>query len=126
MTYRLSLQRDFEARHYLIGGDWGVENVEHAHPYRIEWVLEGSVLDQHGYLVDLVAVEDLLEATLRVFRGHVLNEMPDFAGLNPSLENFARILATRLAAGLDGAGLSAHVVRLWESPTAWASFRQRL
>jgi hypothetical protein len=46
--------------------------------------------------------------------------------MNPSLENFARVLATRLAAGLDRHRLSQHVVRLWESPTAWASFLQKL
>jgi 6-pyruvoyltetrahydropterin/6-carboxytetrahydropterin synthase len=124
--YQLSLQRDFDARHYLIGGDWGVENVEHAHPYRIEWILEGAALDEHGYLVDLVEVEEHLEATLRAFRGRVLNDLPDFAGLNPSLENFARILAIRLATALDRGLLSGHAVRLWESPTAWSSFHQEL
>jgi 6-pyruvoyltetrahydropterin/6-carboxytetrahydropterin synthase len=124
--YRLSLQRDFEARHYLIGGDWGVENVEHAHPYRIEWVLEGDALDEHGYLVDLVEIEAHLETTLRAFRGKVLNDLPEFAGLNPSLEHFARILAIRLAAALDQARLTGHTLRLWESPLAWASFHQEL
>ena len=124
--YRLSLQRDLEARHYLIGGDWGVENVEHAHPYRIEWILEGDALDEHGYLVDLVEIEAHLETTLRAFRGKVLNDLPEFAGLNPSLEHFARILAIRLAAALDRTRLTGHTVRLWESPLAWASFRQEL
>jgi len=124
--YRLSLQRDFEARHYLIGGDWGVENVEHAHPYRLEWILEGGALDEHGYLVDLVELEGALETTLRAFRGRVLNDLPEFAGLNPSLEAFARILATRLGAALDRARLTGHTVRLWESPAAWASFHQEL
>jgi len=123
--YHLSLQRDFEARHYLIGGDWGIENVEHAHPYRLEWILEGPALDEHGYLVDLVEVEAHLEATLRRFRGSLLNELPEFAGLNPSLENFARVLATQLAA-LDRTGLTGQTVRLWESSSAWASFDQRL
>jgi 6-pyruvoyltetrahydropterin/6-carboxytetrahydropterin synthase len=122
--YRLSLQRDFEARHYLIGGDWGVENVEHAHPYRIEWILEGDALDEHGYLVDLVEIEAHLETTLRAFRGKVLNDLPEFAGLNPSLEHFAHILTIRLAATLDRARLTGHTVRLWESPLAWASFHQ--
>jgi 6-pyruvoyltetrahydropterin/6-carboxytetrahydropterin synthase len=124
--YQLSLQRDFEARHYLIGGDWGVENVEHAHPYRIEWILEGAALDPHGYLVDLVEVESRLEAVLRAFGGRVLNDLPEFAGLNPSLENFARILALRLAGALDLNRVRSHTVRLWESPTAWASFHQEL
>ena len=124
--YRLSLQRDFEARHYLIGGDWGAENTEHAHPYRIEWILEGPRLDEHGYLVDLVTVERHLEATLAKFRGHTLNALPDFAGLNPSLEHFARVLATRLATVLDRAQVETHSVKLWENPVAWASFRQDL
>ena len=124
--YRLCLQRDFEARHYLIGGDWGMENVEHAHPYRIEWVLEGGALDEHGYLVDLVEIEAHLEKTLLAFRGQVLNNLPEFAGLNPSLEHFARILAIRLGAALGRGRLTGHRVRLWESPVAWASFHQEL
>jgi len=124
--YRLSLQREFEARHYLIGGDWGVENVEHGHPYRLEWILDGGALDEHGYLVDLVELEARLATTLRSFRGRVLNDLPEFAGLNPSLETFARILATRLGTGLDRGRLTGHTVRLWESPVAWASYRQEL
>ena len=124
--YRLSLQRDFEARHFLIGGDWGAENQAHAHPYRIEWILEGSTLDKHGYLVDLTEIETHLEATLRSYRGVLLNDLPEFAGLNPSLENFARILAGRLGTALAEGRLAAHVVRLWESDAAWASFRQEL
>ena len=36
------LRRDFSARHYLIGGDWGAENIEHAHRYRMELVLEAK------------------------------------------------------------------------------------
>jgi len=124
--YRLSLQREFEARHYLIGGDWGVENVEHGHPYRLEWILDGGALDEHGYLVDLVELEARLATTLRSFRGRVLNDLPEFAGLNPSLETFARILATRLGTGLDRGRLTGHTVRLWESPVAWASYHQEL
>ena len=124
--YRLSLQRDFEARHFLIGGDWGAENIEHAHPYRIEWILEGTRLDEHGYLVDLVTVEQHLEATLVEYRGRTLNALPEFEGRNPSLEHFARILATRLATILDRAAVPTHTVKLWENPSAWASFRQDL
>jgi 6-pyruvoyltetrahydropterin/6-carboxytetrahydropterin synthase len=56
----------------------------------------------------------------------VLNDLPEFAGLNPSLEHFARILATRLAAAPERDRLTGHTVRLWESPTAWASYVQEL
>ncbi len=37
--YSLGVAREFTARHFLIGGDWGEENVEHSHHYRMELVL---------------------------------------------------------------------------------------
>ena len=62
--YTLAVQRDFVAQHFLIGGDWGSENEWHSHHYRLEVVLEGAELDEHGYLVDIVDVEGNLEATV--------------------------------------------------------------
>lgn len=124
--YQLALQRRFEAWHHLTGGDWGAENQPHTHDYKLELRLEGTELDAHGYLVDLVEVERHLEAFTARWGGADLNAMPVFAGLNPSLEHFARIAAEELAAGLGGRGLTALTVRLWESETAWASYRFEL
>jgi 6-pyruvoyl-tetrahydropterin synthase len=55
--YTLGVKRDFIARHYLIGGDWGPENNPNSHHYVLELQLEGSELDQHGYLTDIVEVD---------------------------------------------------------------------
>jgi len=121
--FALSLQREFSARHHLIGGDWGPENLDHAHPYRMELRLEGPSLDEHGYLVDLIEAERLLEEQVARVRDKSLNDLPEFAGLNPSLEHFARILAAALAGELPPTRLTALEVRLWESETAWASYR---
>lgn len=121
--YTLALQRSFEAWHHLIGGDWGAETQPHTHPYRVEVRLEGAALNEHGYLVDLVDVERKLDEILDSYRNADLNELPDFAGLNTSLEHFARILCTRLAGSLAGAQLAAISLQLWESDSAWASFR---
>ena len=60
--YALSVSRDFVAQHFLIGGDWGAENEKHSHHYKIELRLEGTELDKHGYLVDIVDVEANLDA----------------------------------------------------------------
>lgn len=124
--YTLSLQRRFTAWHHLIGGDWGAENQPHTHDYKLELRLEGAQLDQHGYLVDLVEVERQLEAFTARWRDADLNAAPEFAGLNPSLEHFARIAAEALAAALGGRGLAALTVRLWENETAWANCRLEL
>jgi 6-pyruvoyltetrahydropterin/6-carboxytetrahydropterin synthase len=124
--YTLAVQRRFEATHHLIGGDWGAENFPHSHPYRLEVRLEGPSLNEHGYLVDIVAVEGYLDDLMSKFAGSDLNVQPEFAGLNPSLEHFARILCQALATRLTGSGPQAISVQLWESETAWASYRQDL
>ena len=86
--YTLAVQRDFVGQHFLIGGDWGAENQWHSHHYRLEFQLEGAQLDQHGYLVDIVHVEELLEGLVRRYRDKTLNDLPEFDGLNPSIEAF--------------------------------------
>jgi 6-pyruvoyltetrahydropterin/6-carboxytetrahydropterin synthase len=119
--YRLAITRDFIARHFLVGGDWGEENQEHSHHYRVEVLIEGKTLDRHGYLIDIVALEESLLAVIDGFRDRVLNELKPFRGLNPSLEHFARIFRESLMDRLDMAGHRL-TVRLWENERDWASF----
>jgi 6-pyruvoyltetrahydropterin/6-carboxytetrahydropterin synthase len=121
--YTLAVKRDFVAQHFLVGGDWGPENVKHSHHYVLELQLEGDRLDRHGYLVDIVDVERHLDERVARYRDQTLNELPEFAGLNPSLEHFCRILAEALAARIRVEALTALVVRLWENDIAWASYR---
>jgi 6-pyruvoyltetrahydropterin/6-carboxytetrahydropterin synthase len=121
--YTVAVQRTFIAQHYLIGGDWGAENTLHSHPYQVEVQLEGDELDQHGFLVDIVAIENALDALISRYRDRALNDQPEFAGLNPSLEHFARILCQALAAHIRASNVLAITVMLWENEAAWASFR---
>lgn len=123
--HSVSVQRDFVAQHYLVGGDWGAENEWHSHHYRVEVHLEGTELDRHGYLVDIVDIEAALDALLARYRDKTLNDLPAFAERNPSLERFAELFAGELEDEIHTAGLHALTVKLWESPTAWASFRRQ-
>ena len=122
--FRLCVLRDFSAQHYLIGGDWGAENLPHAHEYRLELHLQGEQLNEHGYLVDIVEIEEQLDRELGNYQDAMLNDLPAFDGLNPSLENFSQILCSLLAKPMNIDRLSSIEVRLWEDETAWASFRQ--
>lgn len=120
--YSLSIRRRFIAQHYLVGGDWGPENELHSHQYQVVVRLQGEDLDEHGYLLDIVDLENHLEALVDRYAESTLNELPAFAGLNPSLEHFARIFAQALAPALGASSLSRIEVRLWEDDIAWASF----
>jgi 6-pyruvoyltetrahydropterin/6-carboxytetrahydropterin synthase len=55
-----------------------------------------------------------------------LNELPDFSGLNPSIEHFSRIICEALADRIKASNLNAMLVKIWENEIAWAAFRRRL
>jgi 6-pyruvoyltetrahydropterin/6-carboxytetrahydropterin synthase len=120
--YTLAVRRDFIARHFLIGGDWGPENFPNSHHYVLELQLSGDSLDQHGYLVDIVEVEKHLNALVARYKEQMLNDLPEFAGLNPSIEHFARILCVAFAERLQFPNLYQIKVVLWENDIAWVSY----
>jgi 6-pyruvoyltetrahydropterin/6-carboxytetrahydropterin synthase len=120
--YTLGVRREFIARHFLIGGDWGPENFPNSHHYILELQLEGSELNQHGYLVDIVDVEKNLDEVVNYYKEQMLNEKPEFAGLNPSIEHFSRILCITLSEKITANNISGIKVVLWENASAWAAY----
>ena len=121
--YTVAVTRDLIAQHYLVGGDWGAENLLHSHHYRLELQLKGSSLDEHNYLVDIVEIEDYLDELVSGFSDRTLNDLPEFAGMNPSLECFAHIFCQRIAARFLDSRIVEVVVKLWEHEHAWAACR---
>jgi 6-pyruvoyltetrahydropterin/6-carboxytetrahydropterin synthase len=121
--YTLGIKRDFIAQHFLIGGDWGPENFPNSHHYVLELQLKGQELDQHGYLVDIVDVEKHLDEVVNYYKEQMLNDKPEFAGLNPSIEHFSRILCTTLSERIKAKNISSIKVVLWENASAWAEYK---
>jgi len=121
--YTLAVRRDFIARHYLIGGDWGPENFPNSHHYVLELQLSGETLDQHGYLVDIVDVEKHLNELVAHYKEQMLNDLPEFAGLNPSIEHFSRILCLALNEKIQAPNITKVKVVLWENEIAWVSYK---
>ena len=120
--YELMVRRDFVAQHYLTVPDCGPENEWHSHHFDVEVALEGDELNEHGYLVDIVEVEDALEALVDRYEDATLNDLPEFEGLNPSIEHFSRIFCTALTEQLNTARLETITVKIWEDDAAWASY----
>jgi len=124
--YVVAVKRDFVAQHYLVGGDWGEENQRHSHHYQVEVELAGPTLDEHGYLVDIVDIETHLDALVNYYRDKTLNDLPEFAGLNPSIEHFARIFCQQLRSQFKTATLKTIQVKIWETGIAWAAYREEV
>jgi 6-pyruvoyltetrahydropterin/6-carboxytetrahydropterin synthase len=122
--YSVTVRRDLIAQHFLVGGDWGRENELNSHRYEIEARYEGPSLDEHGFLLDIDAVGTTLDAIVERYRDRTLNELPEFAGLNPTVEHFARILSDRLAIAADN--VDALEVTVSEDGSAAAGYRRML
>ena len=120
--YTVAVKRDFVGQHFLIGGDWGPENEWHSHHYYVEVQLHGDKLDKHGYLVDIEDIEENLDALVAYYKDKTLNELPEFEGLNPSIEHFSRIFCHGLAERIKADTLTSMTVQIWENEIAWASF----
>lgn len=120
--YTLTVQRDFVAQHFLTVPDAGPENEWHSHHFTVEIVLEGSELNEHGYLMDIVAVEEALDDLIDRYRDATLNDLPEFDGLNPSIEHFSRIFCASMQERLSTSRLDEIGVRIWEDEQASASY----
>lgn len=123
--YTIAVKRDFIARHFLIGGDWGHENQPHSHHYVLEVSIAHAELDQHGYLVDIVDIESVLTHIVDYFQDCLLNDLAEFSGLNPSLEHFSRMIWQKFLAGIKPPGAGTLTVKLWENESCWASYQQQ-
>ena len=119
--YTVAVKKDLIAQHYLIGGDWGLENDPHSHHYVIEVWLEAVDLDQHGYLVDIVKIETELDSIIDYFGDSMLNDLFEFEGLNPSIEHFSRIVCEKLLVAITPPGSGRFTVKIWENESCWAA-----
>ncbi len=121
--YAISKRREFICQHYF-PHEKGREARKHSHRYVAEVIMEGRELDEKGYLIDLNVLDQAMSSIISNYADTMLNDHPDFNGLQPSAENFARAFCTRLLSEVQAPSLEAIEVRIWENDTSWASFRE--
>lgn len=124
--YAVSVTRSFVAQHWLTVPDPGAEGTIHSHHFTAEVTFEGPELNEYGYLVDIDAVVEELEATVAEFRDETLNELPAFEGRNPSAEHFARIFGDRLLDRILPETATRLVVELQEDDVASVTHERTL
>lgn len=124
--YTVSVTRSFVAQHWLTVPDPGPEGRLHSHQFTVDVTFEGPELNEYGYLVDIDAVIEALEATVGEFRDETLNELPAFEGRNPSAEHFARIFGDSLLSRLQPETATQVEVELQEDDVASVTHERTL
>ncbi|HHF0524036.1 TPA: 6-pyruvoyl trahydropterin synthase family protein [Legionella anisa] len=124
MMHHLMLRKNFIAQHFLIGKDFGAENLRHSHHYSFELEIENTKLDQFNFLIDIVEVRAHIEHLISYFQDKILNDLPEFKNQNPSLELFSKILWQKFNNHIELPIDSQITIRLWEDDIAQASYRE--
>jgi len=122
--FSVSLRRGMESKHFFPDME-GPEKVPHAHRYKVEATVIGARLDECGFLVNVDTVASSLEKALKRFEGQVLNELPEFQGVAPSMENLAKAIFSHLAENIDRSCIERIKVTIWETEDICASFDER-
>jgi 6-pyruvoyltetrahydropterin/6-carboxytetrahydropterin synthase len=120
--YTVTVSHSLTALHYL-AHEPGPESSVHAHTYQVELSVKGNTLDAHGFLIDVIAVQALLEQEVAMYEGKVLNDLPAFGG-KPSIEMLAKVLWDGVHPHLKGTGITGFRVRICESADISASYEE--
>jgi 6-pyruvoyltetrahydropterin/6-carboxytetrahydropterin synthase len=122
--FELTIDAEFCAAHALSIA--GVREPVHGHNWRVTVTVAGPTLDADGLLCDFHTVQGALDSILEPLHNADLNALAAFARVNPTAENVAQHIATRLSDALDEP-LAPHArvaaVRVTEAPGCAATYR---
>jgi len=124
--FELRVEVSFSAGHALRGYQGKCAN-PHGHNYRVQVAVEGPRLNSIGLLLDFGDLKKALRAVCQRFDHAYLNDLPEFATINPSAEGVARYVfdevGRMLAADLAEVGARLKEAVVQETDTAWAVYR---
>ena len=118
--YEVYVAVKFEAAHRLVG-DFGPATRMHGHTYRLEAIVRGRRLAEEGTLYDIGRLKQAVDDLAGSLHYRDLNEVPGLTDINTTAEAVADFCWERLAPSLQDRGLDSLVVRIWESPEAYAA-----
>ena len=123
--YEIGVSAQFEAAHQLVG-DFGPATRMHGHTYRLDVIIRGERLQSDGTLYDIGRLNTTIGALVALLHYQNLDEVPGLAGTNTTAERVADFCWDQLAPALRGRDLATLLVRVWESPQAYAAREDRL
>lgn len=97
----------------------------HGHNYQLKVSLRG-LPDSTGQLMSIAALDELVNRTIidHLDHKHLNLQVPEFASLNPSVENIAMVIYRRLAPHLDTPQAKLASVTVWETPKTSAEYSE--
>lgn len=122
--FELSVRDHFSAAHFLRGYQ-GKCATRHGHNWEVDVRVRGKRLNAAGMLTDFREIKDALNRVLKDLDHRDLNETGAFRKLNPTCENLARHLFTRLSKELNDRRLKVFRVDVRETASSGVGYWER-
>ncbi len=96
----------------------------HGHNYRVE-VAVRSPIDEHGQVCTADQIDELVDRVVieKLDHKHLNVDVPQFATLNPSVENIAKVIYEMLENKVDEVGVALDEVSVWETGKTMCTYR---
>ena len=121
--YQLSIRKEFSAAHRLREYQGKCEAL-HGHNWKVDILVSSSKLNKIGIVADFKDLKTILNKVLEELDHAYLNDIPYFRKHNPTSENIAKYIFTRLKPQTDKLKVKLSRVTVWESDSANASYTQ--
>ncbi|MBI3008451.1 MAG: 6-carboxytetrahydropterin synthase QueD [Candidatus Omnitrophica bacterium] len=119
--FELTVISDFSAAHKLRGYAGKCENL-HGHNWKVSVVVESKDLNRLGIVMDFKDIKKELNKVLEKLDHKDLNKLVFFKKINPSSENIASFIYSRISSKLKDKGVNVQKVSVWETDTSCATY----
>lgn len=120
--YSVKIITGFNSAHRLMNYKGKCENL-HGHNWKVEVAVSSEKLD-NGMLMDFKDLKRMTGDIISDLDHRYLNDMDFFKDENPTSENIAYYIASKLKPAISGKGITALEVSVWETDTSIASYRE--
>ena len=119
--FELMIETHFSSAHQLRGYKGECENL-HGHNWKVQVYVLADRLNEIDIAIDFRELKRMTNEVVSSLDHAYLNDIFPFTEKNPSSENIARVLFTRLRALLQSAAVQLKKVTVWESETSCAAY----
>ena len=121
--FEISVVMNFSAAHNLKGYRGKCEAL-HGHNWKVEVLLASPGTDKIGMVEDFNVIKEKLKSILTLFDHKYLNVLSYFKKANPTSENLAKLIYTKMKERTRSGPAKIISVRVWETENSSAIYHE--
>ena len=121
--YTLTTMVEFSSAHTLVGHSGPCKKM-HGHNWKVEVEIIGEKLDKIGMIVDFKEIRKVTNLVVDELDHEFLNNLEPFSKDNPTAENIARYIFTKLSEEFSNKNVKVNSIKLWETDKSAVSYKE--